>query len=157
MSSFTSPLIIELMDEQREGLNIYSLVEGFSYYLSDAGYIFKNSSDIKSITIEVPQRFLTDFASVPRFFRWLIPPTGKHSKAAVLHDFLCFCVGKHKRDIFKQEKIDIREYKSIYLKRSEADLIFKEALEVLKVNPLKRFIIFRAVWAYGRFKFKDKY
>ena len=36
----------------------------------------------------VPAGFVTDFASVPRFFWRLIPPTGKYTRAAVVHDFL---------------------------------------------------------------------
>lgn len=46
----------------------------------------KVSVDGKVIT--VPSKFKTDFASVPRLFRWLIPPMGRYSWAAVVHDYL---------------------------------------------------------------------
>ena len=38
--------------------------------------------------ITVPRGFETDFASVPRFFWRLLPPRGKWSFAAAVHDFL---------------------------------------------------------------------
>lgn len=36
----------------------------------------------------VPAGFVTDLASVPRLLSWLIPKTGSHNRAAVLHDLL---------------------------------------------------------------------
>ncbi|CAA9273594.1 MAG: FIG048677: hypothetical protein, phage tail fiber-like [uncultured Blastococcus sp.] len=36
----------------------------------------------------VPAGFLTDFASVPRVFVWLIPRFGRYTLAAILHDWL---------------------------------------------------------------------
>ena len=69
----------------------------------------------------------TDFASIPRGLRWLIPRIGLHGKAAVLHDYLC-------------------EYKVI--PRKEADKIFLEAMESLGVGWLKRYTMYRAVAAY---------
>ena len=38
--------------------------------------------------IVVPVGFDTDFASVPRLLWPLLPPQGRHSKAAVVHDWL---------------------------------------------------------------------
>lgn len=38
--------------------------------------------------VNVPPRFKTDFASVPRPFWFWISPWGRHGRAAVLHDFL---------------------------------------------------------------------
>lgn len=38
--------------------------------------------------IVIPTRFQTDFASVPRPFRSLIPPMGRYSWATVVHDYL---------------------------------------------------------------------
>lgn len=36
----------------------------------------------------VPAGFVTDFASVPRVFWRVLPPWGKYSRAAVVHDYL---------------------------------------------------------------------
>jgi hypothetical protein len=38
---------------------------------------------------KVPAGFVTDFASVPGLFTWLVPRYGRFTKAAILHDFLC--------------------------------------------------------------------
>ena len=38
--------------------------------------------------IDVHAGFVTDFASVPRFFWRVLPPTGPYGKAAVIHDRL---------------------------------------------------------------------
>lgn len=36
----------------------------------------------------IPAGFITDFASIPRIFTPLLPRTGRHNRAAVLHDYL---------------------------------------------------------------------
>jgi hypothetical protein len=35
----------------------------------------------------IPRGFVTDYASVPRFFQRLVPQRGKYSPAALIHDF----------------------------------------------------------------------
>ena len=40
------------------------------------------------LTITAPAGFETDFASVPRLFWRIVPPWGRYSPAAVVHDFL---------------------------------------------------------------------
>jgi hypothetical protein len=37
---------------------------------------------------EVPAGFETDFASIPQFLWSVFPPHGRHTRAAVLHDYL---------------------------------------------------------------------
>lgn len=75
MSSFTTPLRYEVMDD---GLH-WKILEEFDYERGKLG-----SGDI----IRVPAGFVTDGASVPRIFWNIFPPVGKYGKAAVLHDFL---------------------------------------------------------------------
>lgn len=36
----------------------------------------------------VPAGYDTDYASVPRLLWWLLPPTGKYTCAAIVHDWL---------------------------------------------------------------------
>ena len=36
----------------------------------------------------VPAGFITDFATVPRFMRWLVGSYGPYTRAAILHDWL---------------------------------------------------------------------
>lgn len=81
----------------------------------------------------IPAGVDTDFASIPRIFRQILSRTGKHGRAAVLHDYLC-------------------EYKIV--PRKKADKIFLEAMETLKVNWFKRKLMYRAVRAYSIATFK---
>jgi hypothetical protein len=37
----------------------------------------------------VPAGFVTNFATVPQAVQWLIPVTGRYTRATVLHDWLC--------------------------------------------------------------------
>ena len=87
MSSFTKPLIVEVLDD---GEN-YALKEEFSYY---------REGDEKNI-ITVPKGFITDFASTPRLIWSILPPFGKYAKSAVLHDFLC--QKYHRGEILRKE------------------------------------------------------
>jgi len=89
--------------------------------LEEFEYYLEESSDE---VIAVPKGFITDFASVPRIFWAIISPIDKHAKAAVVHDY-CY-------------------YDATY-SRKESDLIFKEALKVLKVVPWKVEVMYIAV------------
>lgn len=75
-------------------------------------------------TFTVPLGFVTDFASVPQAFTWLIPRYGKYTKAAVLHDYLC------------SEKP---------VPRADADGIFRRAMRELGVSFLRRWMMWTAV------------
>jgi len=76
-----------------------------------------------------PQGFVTDLASIPRIFWWLLPPFGKYGKAAVLHDW-CYSQGIHTK--------------------LWADNIFMEAMKVLEVPSWKVAIMYRMVRWFGR-------
>lgn len=79
-------------------------------------------------TIEVPAKFTTDFASVPRIFWNILPPWGKYGKAAVLHDWLY--------------------HKQTYT-RARTDKIFLEAMKVLGVPWHRRSTIYWGVRVGG--------
>jgi hypothetical protein len=72
------------------------------HYTNDAGGI-----------IEVPAGFVTDFASVPRFLWPIVPPFGKYTRAATVHDWL-----------YDQHRKGKAHYSKAY-----ADAIFLEALQ----------------------------
>jgi hypothetical protein len=57
----------------------WSLCEPVSYFLDHAP---------GSEVVNVPPGFATDFASVPRPFRTIISPWGRHGRAAIVHDSL---------------------------------------------------------------------
>ena len=112
-ASFNSALQLEYID----GKN-WLLIEGFHYY-----------TEVESIgLIEVPEGFLTDFASIPRGLWNLFPPTGKYGKAAVIHDFL---------------------YRMSDYDRKTCDKILLEGMECLGVNVATRQSIYWAVRLFG--------
>ncbi len=76
MSSFTEPLIVEVIQKERRPFRV---VRPFVYAVGAPG---------GGHLLIVPPGFETDFASVPFGFRWLVPIVGRHGKAAVLHDWL---------------------------------------------------------------------
>lgn len=124
MSSFTTPLIVEVLDD---GVN-YEVHEAFEYRIGD-----ENSTR----AVQVPVGYITDFASIPRIFWTLLSPTGKYGKAAVVHDYLC-----------NYRKV-MQDGEATYISRDEVDHIFLEAMEVLKVNLIVRRTLFGFVRAYA--------
>jgi hypothetical protein len=88
--------------------------------LVDLAYI----SDVLGTVIVVPKGFRTDYASVPRILWSILPPSGKYTKAAVVHDYLCVT------------KI---------CPRDKADKVFLEAMEDLGVSPVVRHIMYAGV------------
>jgi hypothetical protein len=115
MSIFTRPLIVS---PQTDG-KTWTLVEPFCY---DVG--FEGSKN----TIDVPAGFITDFASVPRPFWWIIPRWGSYGNAAVVHDYL---------------------YQTGTKSRKYADEIFLEAMKVSGTSWICRHIMFLAVRIFG--------
>jgi hypothetical protein len=116
MSKFTTPLIVEHIDGR-----IWEVAQPFEYHLV---YPAKYTSDI----IYVHKKFRMDFASIPRIFWSILPPTGLYGKAAVIHDWL---------------------YRTQIYTRKRADQIFLEAMEVLGVAKWKRVVIYRSVRMFG--------
>jgi hypothetical protein len=82
-------------------------------------------------TFEVPIGFVTDFASVPAAFTWLVPRYGVYTKAAVLHDFLC---------------------DGALVSRADADGIFRRSMRELGVSLLRRWVMWSAVRLNSRLK-----
>jgi hypothetical protein len=87
--------------------------------------------------IRVPIGFKTDFATT-WIFRFILPKTGKHNEAAVVHDYLCYLANKGQYS------------------RKRADKIFKEAMSVLKVNPIRKHVMYGGVATYTFFKRGNK-
>lgn len=116
MSQFTTPLIVEHLDGR-----IWKVAEPFEYHIV---YPAKLLSDI----IRVPENFCMDFASIPRIFWAILPPTGLYGKAAVIHDWL---------------------YRMQIYSRKRADILFLEAMQVLDVPKWKRVVMYRSVRLCG--------
>lgn len=77
----------------------------------------------------VPQGFSTDFASVPRLFWGLFPPYGRHTRAAVVHDWL---------------------YHTGRVSRADADGIFRRIMRECGVGRARRWIMYLALRLFGR-------
>lgn len=76
----------------------------------------------------VPADFVTDFASVPSFLWSIFPPSGRHTRAAVLHDWL---------------------YVSGATSRADADGLFRRAMKELGVAGWRRWAMWAAVRLFG--------
>ena len=79
----------------------------------------------------IEKGFTTDLASVPRIFWPIVPPFGRYSRAAVLHDYL-----------LQENLVSIET----------ANEMFFEALETLNTNKTTRFLIKTGVRGYFFFK-----
>ena len=89
---------------------------------------FENSRNV-GVRVRVPAGFTTDFASVPRFLWWWFPPSGRHSKSAVTHDYL-YCQASG-------------------CSRWLADALFREAMAQDGVGWWKRTAMYYAVRLFG--------
>jgi hypothetical protein len=115
VSSFTDDLRVQVEQGEQDGRGLVLLLAPFSYHVGSYP-----SDDV----IVVPAGFVTDFASVPWFGRWLFSPFDRGAKAAVVHDWLIEQAIRSRRD---------------------ADVIFREALGVLGVAPWRAWIMWAAV------------
>lgn len=105
----------------------YEVTESFKYYIDDAATMW----------VYVPAGFLTDGASVPRPFWWLIPPLGRYAQAAVVHDILC------------ERGVAYKDGVAYHVDRKEANDIFYHAMKVLGVPKIQRKLMYWAVAAYN--------
>ena len=75
--------------------------------------------------VKIERGLITDLASVPWFARWIYSRSGKHKDAAIIHDAM---LSQHRR-----------------YTRKQADQVFKEALQDIKLNKLSICILYLAV------------
>jgi hypothetical protein len=120
MSAFTGPLTITELDVD---VQCWRLESPLVYEVGSLGSGKK---------IEVPVGFVTDGASVPRFLWWFLPPWGKYSRPAVIHDYLCVQIEKDTPHIQAST-------------REQADAIFFEAMGVTGVGRIKKWILWIGV------------
>lgn len=80
-----------------------------------------------------PETFRSDLASVPSLFTWLVPRTGVHLPAALLHDGLMAKPGQPR--LHRGPDVD----------RAEADRIFRDAMAALGASWARRWLIWTAV------------
>lgn len=98
------------------GFKTYKLVEPFTVTTKTLG------------TITVPKDFETDLASTPRLLWSVIPPFGRYTQAAVVHDFL---------------------YRLTNHIRKDCDLTFYELMIKYKTYKWKAKLMYYAVRMFG--------
>ena len=114
MSHFKTRLILEAVDGG------WQLTQPFIYY-----------SELLNRDIEVPAGYVTDLASVPRLFRFIVPvANAKNRRAAVVHDYLC----TNPEGLVKDQK--------------QADQVFREALGVVGVGRFRSAFLYYPVRTY---------
>lgn len=113
-------------------LLVKDLMNGKFELISD--YIYQ----IENYIIRVPKSFVTDYASIPRIFRAIILPYGKHSGASVVHDYL-YSKGCEPN-----------------IERKKADKIFLKILKEEGVNPILARLMYIAVRCFGKTRYKIK-
>jgi hypothetical protein len=118
MSRFLTPLQVEVLDDGRH----YRVIVPFEF-----------ASSVLERIIRVPAGFITDFASTPRIVWALIPPTGRWSKAAVVHD-----------DCYQHPEMITPPVTWM-----QANRALLEGCEALNVGWLTRYLIFWGVCAFG--------
>jgi len=85
--------------------------------------------------IEIPEGFITDFASIPRLFWNILPPWGKYGKAAVLHDWV---------------------YRKHLYPRNVCDKLLREAMTQIKTPKWQRIVIYYAVRGFGWWAYRHE-
>lgn len=113
-------------------LSLHPLPDGHTWRVV-RGFVFVTRTGWK---IEVPEGFVTDFASIPRFFWRILPPWDTYGPAALVHDFL-----------YALQPCD----------RRTADQILNEAMKALAVPMWKRTVIYQAVRWCGGFAWRGHY
>lgn len=78
-------------------------------------------------TFSVPPGYRTDLGSVPRLLTWLVPKTGVHNRATVLHDWL-----------LATRVVSVRD----------ADGLLREAARVCGASPARVWLLYAGVRAY---------
>lgn len=123
---FSRSLKFTLRDEEP----MWQTLEQVCYY---------RTNDMREYIV-VPEGFVSDLASVPKFLWWLFPPQGKGTKegayatSCLLHDYLCERFHKG---------LNTRKY---------ADEIFLEAMLSVGINKKLAKILYLAVRLFAKFK-----
>jgi len=79
------------------------------------------------------ETFRSDLTSVPALFTWLVPRTGNHLPAAILHDGLV------------HDDAEPASYIGPTITREQADLVFRNAMADLGTERVRRWLIWTAV------------
>lgn len=115
---------------------------GKKYWRVTVSFKFYVGAEIEDTWVYVPEGYLTDGATTPKFLWWLLPPWGEYGQAAVVHDILCDDLL-----IWKAGQLHA-------ISRKEADDIFYEAMKVAGVSFWKRWLMYGGVRLWDILGFK---
>jgi len=119
------PPRIVLERHEVDGVERFQVLRRFGYLDVHHDAPFIVPADVKS--------FRSDLTSVPTVFGWLVPRTGNHLPAALLHDGLVYDPGEP------------RSYVGPVVDREEADRIFRDAMRDLGTGFIRRWLLWTAV------------
>ena len=117
---------IVLERHAEEGVETFELARRLAYLDRHVG----------ELLVPADADFRTDLTSVPALFTWLVPKTGAHLPAALLHDALVAA------------RVDPSSYESTEgheVDRVEADRIFRDAMADTGTGVIRRWIVWTAV------------
>lgn len=91
--------------------------------------------------------FKSDFASIPRLFWIFLPPTGPYNQPGIIHDFLYSSYADGISEDGEPEGSCSRAF---------ADVIFREAMRAKGVSWWKRWTMYFALRAFGKFGWRKR-
>jgi hypothetical protein len=109
------------------GLEVFSLERRIAY----------DDRHLGEILVPATTDFRTDLTSTPALFTWLVPKTGAHLPAALVHDAVVAGGGEPSYDSTEGHTID----------RVEADRVFRDAMADTGTGVVRRWIVWTAVTA----------
>lgn len=115
-------LLRRLVDNGREE---FELLRPIGYWHNDEGGIIVPANLAE---------FRTDLTSVPSWFTWLIPKSGLHLPAALIHDGLVCAEGEPQTYVADHA-----------IPRATADQIFRDGMRDLGTSALRRWLMWTAV------------
>jgi hypothetical protein len=107
------------------GTEEFALIRPIGYWHNEEGGIIVPSN---------LATFRTDLTSVPAWFTWLIPTSGLHLPAALIHDGLVMARGEPQTYVADHE-----------IARATADQIFRDGMRDLGTSVLRRWLMWTAV------------
>ena len=117
---------IVLERHAEEGVETFSLERRLAYLDRHLG----------ELLVPADPDFRTDLTSVPALFTWLVPKTGAHLPAALLHDALV---------AGRDDPTSYVSTEGHHVDRVEADRIFRDAMADTGTGVIRRWIVWTAV------------
>ena len=125
---FTTNPPFQYSHTDEQGVRWFVLTQDLKYSMSFNGHGW--------MEVTVPEWFVTDFASVPRFLWRIYPPIGDYWRSAIMHDYLysreCTC------------------------SRFLADALFRDAMAADGVPWFTRVVMYYAVRLFGGKHFRRR-